>query len=1202
MTEHHRTPMPDPAELDTVEQLRVALRAVKRASRLSLTDIVNRSDELAHGRRRWSLGPSGRRPVQLGASNVGGFTGGARPQLPGEDALITFLVVCGTPVRDLPEWVRALRRAGAARSQPRPSPLPRLPEQFVPRPAEQERVITELRRLARVGGGALGLASTAALHGTGGFGKTTLALDVCHSDEVRWLFPDGVVWVEIGQAPVLTAVLADVAALVSERPPVRFGTVDAASAALVAALGDRRVLLVLDNVWQAADLEPFLRGGPRCVRLVTSRRADVLPAGARVLSVDRMDPDQAVALLRRDLPGATDRAVYPLYERSHRWPVVLGMLNGIMRSRSVRSSGQPIDELVADMAARLDRLGLTGADELTDPEVRTARDVLGISVDELATGPNGDLRRDRYLSLAAFPPDQLVTFGVLEQLWECDRLEVRTTCDRFADRSLLGSSDRDGVRLHDVIRDHLVRDHRATVRDWSVTLLAVLRGRCAHGEWHRISDDTADDLDQLAFLLVSTGHDDELRELLFDLRFLVRRMRQGGVAGLSADLAVCQSAAARDPWLAALGRIVDLEGHLAMRVEDPASTAATLYSRLAGDPAVRDLLTHRDAALTDSLAVSHPLPDRPDSRLCRVISGHTERVIAVCWRPDGRQLASGSADGTLRIWDAAGRMLRVVELEAAVNALAWSPDQLHVAALVGESSVCRIEPILGEVRPGVVDTVELTCLAWSPDSETLAVGRGDGTVRLWNGAADSVAAGAVSPSAVRAMDWSHWCGLLIVHSDGTMARLERRPSRAAQTGLNVPRSLAARPGYEEAAVGAAANGVFLVSVADEPRIFAHSGEATGWVTSTSWSCDGTWLAAGLQDGAVALWSTTRDGVRDVLPDSPERRRWEETFAGQPRLEYHGVRVATVSWHPDRPHLAVGAHTDVRIFDASVPFDWTMRQGVSCLRWHPHRAVFVVGTMDGEVIVIDGADPSVRRTVEAHAGDVRSLAFSPDGDRLLSLAEDGPALLWVFDDDLESVPVRCPVTLPGAAAWSPDGRWVAVGGQGEVALLDASDFAVLRLFEVKDLVNSLDVDPSGQRIAVGTSGSTITVHPVAGGETRRLDGHLSSVGVVRWADAGQLLVSGGYDGQAVAWSVADATPSTMFDPGGGAVWDLAVSGDDVLTATSAGLLSLHSLNQGTTRCRVALDTALSSCGFSRVGRLAAAGGSAGAAVFHVPAPP
>jgi len=176
-----------------------------------------------------------------------------------------------------------------------------------------------------------------------------------------------------------------------------------------------------------------------------------------------------------------------------------------------------------------------------------------------------------------------------------------------------------GVRLHDVIRDHLVRDHRATVRDWSVTLLAVLRGRCAHGEWHRISDDTADDLDQLAFLLVSTGHDDELRELLFDLRFLVRRMRQGGVAGLSADLAVCQSAAARDPWLAALGRIVDLEGHLAMRVEDPASTAATLYSRLAGDPAVRDLLTHRDAALTDSLAVSHPLPDRPDSRLCRVI-------------------------------------------------------------------------------------------------------------------------------------------------------------------------------------------------------------------------------------------------------------------------------------------------------------------------------------------------------------------------------------------------------------------------------------------------------------------------------------------------------------------------------------------------------------------------------------------------------
>ena len=85
---------------------------------------------------------------------------------------------------------------------------------------------------------------------------------------------------------------------------------------------------------------------------------------------------------------------------------------------------------------------------------------------------------------------------------------------------------------------------------------------------------------------------------------------------------------------------------------------------------------------------------------------------------------------------------------------------------------------------------------------------------------------------------------------------------------------------------------------------------------------------------------------------------------------------------------MGAHTDVRIFDASTPFDWTMRQGINCLRWHPHRTVFVAGTRDDEVIVIDGADPSVRRTVEAHAGDVRSLAFSPDGDRLLSLAQDG----------------------------------------------------------------------------------------------------------------------------------------------------------------------------------------------------------------------
>jgi NB-ARC domain len=331
-----RTDGPAPAEVFSRGQLRAALAEVKARSGLSLAAIASRSDRLRRANAGQAFGSSRIRLVTLTRSNISGFTTTGGSQLPGDEAMVTFLLACGVPPDSLDPWLAALRRAKVSREPADPPGLPRLPEHFVPRPAERRRVVAELRRLAQDGGGAVGLASTAALHGTGGYGKTTLALDVCRLPTVRALFPDGIVWLEVGQDPVLTTLLADVTARVSGRPPARFGSVHAAAAALSETLAGRRILLVLDNVWRAADLEPFLRGGPGCVRLVTCRRADVLPSGAAVLSVDRMEPAQAIELLGRDVPGASGPVLYPLYERTHRWPVVLGILNGVLRARSTR--------------------------------------------------------------------------------------------------------------------------------------------------------------------------------------------------------------------------------------------------------------------------------------------------------------------------------------------------------------------------------------------------------------------------------------------------------------------------------------------------------------------------------------------------------------------------------------------------------------------------------------------------------------------------------------------------------------------------------------------------------------------------------------------------------------------------------------------------------------------------------------------------
>lgn len=112
--------------------------------------------------------------------------------------------------------------------------------------------------------------------GPGGFGKTTLALQVCSDARLDDTF-DVMLWAETGQDCTMgriAAIAADLCEhLTGERPVV--STAEQAGFLLAEALGERRVLLVVDNVWSSADLAPFLLGGPQCVRLVTTRNLGV---------------------------------------------------------------------------------------------------------------------------------------------------------------------------------------------------------------------------------------------------------------------------------------------------------------------------------------------------------------------------------------------------------------------------------------------------------------------------------------------------------------------------------------------------------------------------------------------------------------------------------------------------------------------------------------------------------------------------------------------------------------------------------------------------------------------------------------------------------------------------------------------------------------------------------------------------------------
>ncbi|MFD9888496.1 BTAD domain-containing putative transcriptional regulator [Amycolatopsis sp. NPDC059027] len=206
---------------------------------------------------------------------------------------------------------------------PSPSPLPAAPSGFAGRDAEFAR----LDALAEEGGTAL------LLSGTGGAGKTALAVAWAHRIAAR--FPDGQLYVNLrGHAygeplPAITVLTTFLHALgvVPDDVPL---DEDSASALYRSLLATRRTLVVLDNAADTDQLRSLLPSGPGNLAVVTSRHrlGDlVAEIGAHRIVVGPLTDDDAVALLARVLGdarvAAEPAAAATLAKRCGNFPLAL---------------------------------------------------------------------------------------------------------------------------------------------------------------------------------------------------------------------------------------------------------------------------------------------------------------------------------------------------------------------------------------------------------------------------------------------------------------------------------------------------------------------------------------------------------------------------------------------------------------------------------------------------------------------------------------------------------------------------------------------------------------------------------------------------------------------------------------------------------------------------------------------------------------
>ncbi|EIW80774.1 WD40 repeat-like protein [Coniophora puteana RWD-64-598 SS2] len=445
--------------------------------------------------------------------------------------------------------------------------------------------------------------------------------------------------------------------------------------------------------------------------------------------------------------------------------------------------------------------------------------------------------------------------------------------------------------------------------------------------------------------------------------------------------------------------------------------------------------------------------DTREERLKAEYHGHTMWVFSAAWHPSGKRLATSSMDKKVRVFDLTKPNVVSLLIEGHrdnVNSLMYSPDGNFLASGANDCTVRLWDVPTGKAvkSPFRGHKRDVRSVAWSPDSTRIVSGAGDYTVRVWD----------------------------------------------ASTGQTL------------------FNGA----------LYAHKID----IRSISYCSDGRFFASADGSGRVQVWDALTgkpslpllsDEELSSCKESARHNNGDDTRDSKPGEMRAGASISAIAWFSDGKRFATaGEEPVVRIWSANT------------------------GMQIGEIT--------------GHHETINALSISADGTKLATASDDHTVLLF----DTRSMHLLVdPLTGHKGAVYvvklTPDGTRVVSGGHDNtVRLWDARTGRALHVFETHTgAVRALSVTKDGSKLASGGDDNCVYVWDMRTFE--RLAGpfqHDGSVRSVSFAPDGSRLISGSDDFTARVWKIA--TGSLAFDPirvhaGPIGVVDWSPDGTTLLTA-------------------------------------------------------
>jgi DNA-binding SARP family transcriptional activator/tetratricopeptide (TPR) repeat protein len=407
--------------------------------------------------------------------NVAQMTDGAGTPQPGE--------VPGTTTTGAPSgFARGLTAEAPMRAQPIPAQLPADVPDFTGRETEASYLCNALTSPAGISGP--GTVRIAVVAGAAGLGKTALAVHAAH--QVRDFFPDGQLFARLSGASGQPAVWGEVLARFVRDLGVdgsKIPVVDDERAALYRTLlAGRRVLIVLDDAKDAAQVRPLLPGSASCAVVVTTRNKTPLLVSTGFVDLEVLPEPEALELLSRIAGdarlGAEPEAATEIVRACAGLPLAVRICAARLATRR--------QWRIATMAARL-RDERRRLDELRigDLEVRAS---FQVSYDSLRAGLH---RADpsRAFRLLGLWQGQRISLPAAAALTGEQEEDLAGALEALVDASLLESPKPDWYQLHDLLR--LFATERAQAEEAPEARLAAMTRLL---QWYLATATAASDL------------------------------------------------------------------------------------------------------------------------------------------------------------------------------------------------------------------------------------------------------------------------------------------------------------------------------------------------------------------------------------------------------------------------------------------------------------------------------------------------------------------------------------------------------------------------------------------------------------------------------------------------------------------------------------------------------------------------------------